>query len=170
MEKLNPKAVWIFFFQFLSLGLILALMLGYFFWALMVKFEFNWWIVILFSAVIWIFGSYGWAKLYYNFYKFELTEEAFKKEHGVIWKRYISIPYERIQNIDIHRGILARILGLSDLMIQTAGYTGVYRGGGLLGTLGGRDPEGKLPGLSKERAEEIREELIRRTRGTKSGL
>ena len=168
MEKLDPKAIWIFFFQFLGVGLVLALIFGWFFGILasVIKFGVGWWIIILF-IIIWLFISYGWAKLYYNLYKFELTEDAFKKEHGVIWKRYVSIPYERIQNIDIHRGVLARILRLSDLMIQTAGYAGVTYG--RYGAFG-RDPEGRLPGLSKERAEEIREELIKRAKGTKSGL
>ena len=110
MEKLDPKAVWIFFFQFLSVGLVLALIFGWFFVILtgVGKFGFGWWVIIL-LIIIWFLGSYGWAKLYYNLYKFELAEEAFKKEHGVIWKRYVSIPYEKIQNIDIHRGILCRI-------------------------------------------------------------
>ena len=171
MEKLNPKAIWIFFFQFLGVGLVLTLILGWLFLRLgeIFEFTFGWWVIIP-LAIIWFFGSYGWAKLYYNAYKFELTEDVFKKECGVIWKRYVSIPYERIQNIDIHRGILARILGLSDLMIQTAGYAGAYQRGGVLGGLGRREPEGRLPALSKERAEEIREELIRRIKGTKSGL
>jgi len=170
MQRLDPKAVWIFFFRFLRVGLVLLLIFGWFFWSVFVAElkvglgRLGWWILILFF-VVWIFGSYGWARLTYNAYKFEITEEAFKKESGVIWKRYVSIPYERIQNVDIRRGILARILGLSDLMIQTAGYAGVYRGG-----IGRRDPEGRLPALSKEKAEEIREELIRRAKGTKSGL
>lgn len=177
MEKLDPKIVWIFFFQALGVGLFLTFTLGWlFFWIIItavVTFGLSWWIIFFFAVIwiiIWIFGSYGWAKLTYNVYKFELTEEVFKKEHGVIWKRYVSIPYERIQNIDIHRGIFARILGLSDLMIQTAGYTGVFGGGGLLGGLGRREPEGRLPGLSKEKAEAIREELIRRAKRVKAGL
>jgi hypothetical protein len=168
MEKLDPKAVWLFFFRFLGIGLILILILGWFFAAIVkevVGFGLGWWILII--VAIWLLGSYGWAKLSYNAYKFELTEDVFKKESGVIWKKYVSIPYERIQNVDIQRGIVARILGLSDLMIQTAGYAGVYRG--ILGGWG-RDPEGRLPGLSKERAEEIREELLRKAKGTKSGL
>lgn len=172
MEKLDPKAVWIFFFRFLGAGLILALILAWFFSALseIVEFNLGWWLIVL-LVVIWLLGSYGWAKLYYNSYKFELAEEAFKKEQGVIWKKYVSIPYGRIQNVDIYRGILARILGLSDLMIQTAGYAGLsYRGGGLLGAFGGREPEGRLAALSQKRAEEIREELIRKAKEEKSGL
>ena len=164
MEKLDPKAVWIFFFRFLGIGLVLMIMLisiGVIFMAYAEKVL--WWMIGLFF-IIW-FGLLGlswiWAKLSYNAYRYQLTEDTFRKEYGVIWKKYISIPYERIQNVDIHRGILARILGLSDLMIQTAGYaaTGLRR-----------EPEGQLPGLSKEKAEEIREELIKRARGTKPGL
>ena len=170
MEKLNPKAIWIFFFRFLGIGLVLAGVFGWFFFSLaeVVTFGFGWWIIIP-LIVVWFLASYGWAKLHYNAYKFELTEEVFKKEHGVISKKYVSIPYERIQNIDIRRGILARILGLSDLMIQTAGYAGIAQGG-RYGVIGRREPEGRLPALSKERAEEIREELVRRTKGMRSGL
>ena len=167
MEKLNPKAVWIFFFRFLGIGLFLTLTLG---WSVItitdiVEFAFSWWMIIL-LAVIWLCGSYMWAKLSYDNYKFEIGEEVFKKEQGVIWKKYISIPYGRIQNIDIHRGILARILGLSDLMIQTAGYTGGHQGGGF----GKREPEGRLRAISQARAEEIREELIKRAKEAKPGI
>lgn len=174
MEKLDPKAVWIFFFQFFGLGLFFVLIFGWIFltWTISSGSEFNWWIISL-LAIIWIFGSYGFAKLTYNAYRFEIAEDVFKKEQGIIWKKYVSIPYGRIQNIDIHRGILARVLGLSDLMIQTAGYAGLsYGGGGSLlgGLIAAREPEGRLPGLSRERAEEIREELIRKTKGVQSGL
>jgi len=168
MEKLDQKAVWIFFFKSLGIGLVLAFIFTWIFRAVfeVLRVSFGWWIIIF--CIIWIFGSYFWAKLSYNVYKFELAEDAFKKEYGVIWKKYVSIPYERIQNVNIQRGIIARILGLSELMIQTAGYAGVAGGG--IYTLGGREPEGYLPGLSKERAEQLREELIKRAKGTKSGL
>ena len=76
-----------------------------------------------------------------------------------IWKRYVSIPYARIQNVDIHRGLLARILGLSDILIHTAGYGGIGSRG--IGS------EGRLPGLDKVEAERIREELLQKAR--KSG-
>ncbi len=161
MEKLNPKVVWILFFQSLSLGLILALIVGYFLLRLagVVKFEFgwfDWWIVIL-LVVIWLFGSYGWAKLAYHFYRYELTNDGFRKEKGVIWKKYVTIPYDRIQNVDIYRGILARILGLSDIHIQTAGMSASVS-----------EIEGRLPGLSREIAEQLRDELIRRARQSKN--
>ncbi|MEA3344372.1 MAG: PH domain-containing protein [Patescibacteria group bacterium] len=167
MEKLDPKAIWIFFFRFLGAGLFLTLMLGWGFLSILVEFEisFNWWIAII-LAIVWLCGSYIWAKLSYNNYKFEIGEEIFKKEQGVIWKKYISIPYDRIQNIDIHRGVLTRILGLSDLMIQTAGYAGGHQGRGF----GGKEPEGRLPAVSQRRAEEIREALIKKAKGLRQGI
>ncbi|KPJ55637.1 hypothetical protein AMJ49_06655, partial [Parcubacteria bacterium DG_74_2] len=69
----------------------------------------------------------------------------------------------RIQNIDIHRGVFARLLGLSDLRIQTAGF------GGMHGKWGS-SAEGNLPGIERNKAEELREQLIKRVKGTKQGL
>lgn len=102
---------------------------------------------------------YVWAEFSYRNYLYELADDAFRKELGVIYKKYVSIPYDRIQNVDIYRGIWARILGLSDLHIQTAG----------MGTIGkfGALAEGRLPGLAMEEAEKLRDELIRRTRQSK---
>ncbi len=97
------------------------------------------------------------AKLGYKFYKYELTDMGFRKESGIIWKQYVTIPYDRIQNVDIYRGVLARILGLSDLQIHTAGVGGVAMG------------EGRLPGLSVADAERMRDELIMRAKQSRNG-
>ena len=114
----------------------------------------NWlWIIIPAFLVL----CFVWAKLSYHFYRYELTESGFRKELGVIYKKYVTIPYDRIQNVDIYRGIAARILGLSDLNIQTAGTS--------MQTMRG---EGRLPGLSREVAEQLRDELIQRARQSKN--
>lgn len=109
------------------------------------------WVVVPLILVIgWI-----WAALSYRFYKYELREDGFRKESGIIWKKYTTIPYGRIQNVEIYRGLVARILGLSDLHIQTAGGVAQPRYGAF--------SEGRLPGLSREDAEKMRDELVRRT-------
>src|SRR3989344_1294 len=147
MQRLNPKSVWLFFLKFVS---------SWFFFFLF----FGWWLIpsillndeavtfgsekllalntILFVLAVIVAIGIIYAKLSYHFYRYELGELVFKKEHGIIWKKYVSIPYDRIQNVDIYRGILARIFGLSDLQIQTAGASG------------GVTTEGRLPGLSRE--------------------
>ena len=100
--------------------------------------------------------AYFWAELTYQNWKYELAEEGFKKESGVIWKKYVTIPYDRIQNVDIYRGLISRVIGLSDLQVQTAGFSsmGQY----------GAGAEGRLPGLSATQAEEIRDQLILRAK------
>jgi len=166
MKKLDKKAVWIFFFSFMVRGLFFLAFFGI--WAFgFINRGVNtdqaliipiWWWVIIF---VYLAFCYIWAELSYRFYKYELTETGFRKESGILYKRYVTIPYERIQNIDINRGVVAQILGLSSLNIQTAGSsTVVARNGFMSGVVA----EGQLPGLSKEIAEQVRDELIERTR------
>jgi len=176
MQKLHPKAIWIFFFRFLLGGLFFFLFLSFWLAAALTNLliesgkgiAYLWWLLLIFISLIAFFAifSWIWAKLTYRFWKYELTEDAFKKESGVIWKKYVSIPYERIQNVDIHRGLIARILGLSDLKIQTAGASAVVYGRRMAGI----GAEGCLPGLGIGVAEKLRTELIKRAKGTKQGL
>lgn len=165
MQQLHPRAVWLFFITYLARWIFFILILILFVWmpVRLAKetsvFEFAG-ISPFFHPFIIIpillIGDYIWARLSYYFYRYELTDKAFKKEMGVIWKKYVSIPYERIQNVDIYRGVWARILGLSDIQIQTAGMSGVAL------------VEGRLPGLSREDAEKLREELIQRASQSKN--
>ena len=169
MQQLHPKAVWLFFIKSLMGGIFLFIFFGM--WgaplllvAVMAAEKLGMIATgLLIFAVFYIIFCYFWAKWNYNAWRYELSEDAIKIEKGVILKKYISIPYERVQNVDIYRGVFARILGLSDLHIQTAGYSGGYG-------RHGRSMEGRLPGLGIKTAEEMREELIRRLKGTKQGL
>lgn len=159
MKKLSKKSIWLFFFRFLWVGFLIALLVGSFIVSIAAAGGLeSTTVYLIILAAVWIIGSYLWSRLYYNCYKFDFSEGVFKKEKGIVLKKYTSIPYKRIQNVDIHRGLLARMLGLSNLMIQTAGSSG---GGNVLTG----NPEGKLPGLTKERAEEIRKELMKKTSG-----
>lgn len=180
MKKLNPKSVWMFFLQY-SFGFIffVAVMVLCFglpvvlsiledsdnfgaFGSIMAIFILG---LVIFSVLV--FGlSFVFAKLAYNNYLYELKPEGFYKESGVITKKYVTIPYERIQNVDINRGILARVLGLSDLQIQTAGMSASFGRYGAYGV----GAEGRLPGVSEAEAREIRDELIKRAKGAQQGL
>ena len=121
MKNLDKKAVWIFVFQKELIGwLVISFFLINTF---LVGSEADGGYYLFFNLLAIIFGfgiSYAVSKLRYKYYKYELAHDGFHCENGIIWKKYISIPYERIQNVDINRGILARLLGLSDLDIQTA--------------------------------------------------
>jgi len=171
MKQLDPKAVWLFFFSYISRWLILIILFGFGILGSLLKdfdnsgefsFSFLNWLWVLVPAFF-VF-CFVWAKLSYYFYHYEFTDMGFKKESGVIYKKYITIPYDRIQNVDINRGILARILGLSDLQIQTAGASAVVSRYGMSGV----GAEGRLPGLQKEVAEQLRDELIQRAHNSKN--
>lgn len=164
-QQLDPKAVWLFFLRSIFVFLFISIWIGFGFIATLTESSESsvLGIVLVIFLVVLVF-SFIWAKLTYHFYRYELTEEGFRKELGVIFKKYVTIPYDRIQNVDIYRGILARILGLSDLNIQTAGMSASV---GRFG-VSGAGAEGRLPALSREVAEEVRNELIRRARQTKN--
>ena len=113
-------------------------------------------IVIYIFAVIFIAEIY--ARMAYKRWFYEFTPTNLKIEKGIIWKKYSNIPYERVQNVDIQRGILARMLGFSSVNIQTAGYSMVYTRRGAMGA----GSEGYLPAIGVEGAEKIREFLMKK--------
>lgn len=152
-QTLNPRGVWLFFIRaflvLLGVAAVLALIppVGAQIQGIIAVIPMILRLVMLLVVVV---LCYVWAYLSYTTYKYELADDAFRKESGVINKKYVAIPYDRIQNIDIDRGLLSRILGLSAISVQTAG----------LGGAGGS--EGLLPGLSVDQAQKIREELLLR--------
>ena len=169
MKQLDPKAVWLFFINFSFRWFFVAIILGIYIIIQLATTDVFSNLSAGFPLLFGIMGApliffYIWARLTFYYYRYELTAEGFKKELGVIFKHYTTIPYDRIQNVDIHRGIFDRFLGLSSLSIQTAGASAVVSRRGMVMRLGA---EGFVPGLSHEIAEQLRSELIARARQTK---
>ncbi len=106
-----------------------------------------------------IIVSEVYARMAYNRWFYEFTDEQLRIERGIIWKRYSNIPYERVQNVDITRGIIARMLGFSTVMIQTAGFSYTPKGG--------VHSEGYIPAVPIAEAEHIREFVMKKI--TKKG-
>src|SRR3989338_9786475 len=173
MKQLDPKSVWFFFFSFILRSFLPVLFLSIWVSVFLAGlngsdndggFFFSISNLLLFIIPTFLVSCFVWAKLTYHFYRYELLDTGFRKESGVIYKKYVTIPYDRIQNVDINRGILARILGLSDLNIQTAGFSATVGRYGV----GGASAEGRLPGTSREVSEQLRDELIQRSRQSKN--
>lgn len=167
MKQLDPKSVWLFFIPSIISTTVLFIFLGFSLSAVLFTIIDSLAAVVIIVFLIYVLFlvlAFIWSKLIYRFYKYELIENGFRKESGIINKKYTTIPYDRIQNVDINRGILARILGLSDLQIQTAGASATFGRYGATGIYA----EGRLPGLSKEIAETLRDELIQRSRNSKN--
>lgn len=98
---------------------------------------------VLVCAVIWLMSGIWWRKLGYK-----LTEDEIALRHGVISTSFRSARYERIQAVDVVESIIARLLGLAAVRVETAGGTSSVI---------------KIEYLSKAKAEELRAELLRRT-------
>jgi membrane protein YdbS with pleckstrin-like domain len=174
MEKLHIGARWIFRFRVYSFLFVLFWIFVWLFFVSLGSKE---------NAPIFTIIGYGsvflvpfiifliliaeiYARLSYTFWGYEFTSNELKIERGIIWKTYKSIPYGRIQNIDIKRGIIARILGFSTIEIQTAGYSAIQTGNRAYGM----HSEGYLPAVSLKEAEKIRSMIIKRIGNKKQGL
>ena len=160
MNQLHSGAMW----QFRIGGYILFGFLGIFFsiWIiapivgllLMGSFAKSLAAIVLLSILIYIIfviaASEIYARMSYNRWFYEFTDDGLKLERGIIWKRYSNVPYERIQNVDLHRGIIARMLGFSSIMIQTAGYSSHPYA------------EGYIPAVEMNEAEKIRSWVMKK--------
>lgn len=150
MKQLHPGAKW----QFRVGFLVFVLFLSFFFSFQVIPFGVSAFLltfIVVFALLALIVEIY--VRLAYKNWKYELTGNNLKIEKGIIWKDYKSIPYERVQNVDIHRGILARLLNFSTMDIQTAGYSGVYHGRRMMS-------EGHIPAVSRHDAEKMRDFLM----------
>src|SRR4030043_1908518 len=164
MEQLHPGARWLFRISGWVFAIVLLMFLGWFIFplifaifaltpsitgvllAVVVSFLFFIAFVIIFAEI--------YARLAYTNWQFEFTQESLRLERGIIWKRYSNVPYERVQNVDITRGIIARLCGFSTVNIQTAGYSYSPRGRPV--------SEGYIPAVGVQRAEEIRAFVMKR--------
>jgi putative membrane protein len=101
--------------------------------------------VILVSIII--------ALLEYRNYAFTFEEFDLKMRRGIFDRREVSLPYRQIQDVDIERDVSHQLLGLSKLVLMTAGHeeAGEHEMAEVL-----------LEPLDKEAAEEIRAMLQRK--------
>ena len=69
---------------------------------------------------------------------YQLREHDLSLRSGVISHRVESLPFSRVQHVNIHRGPIERSLGLATLQVSTAG------------------PDISIPGLDRADAERIK--------------
>lgn len=85
---------------------------------------------------------------------YRLREDDLLVRRGMLFRRFVAVPYGRLQIVDIEQGPIERIFGLKRLKFVTAAASsGVV-----------------LPGLSDARAEELRDELVAVAESRRAGL
>jgi len=80
----------------------------------------------------------------YASWRYGLDDDALELERGVFTKVDTAVPYVRIQHVDTQRNPLDRLLGLSSVVVYTAGSRGA---------------DVTIPGLRPERARDLRNRL-----------
>lgn len=85
---------------------------------------------------------------------YRLREDDLLFRRGIMFQRFVSVPYGRMQLIDINRGPVSRMLGLADLKFVTAAAsTGVM-----------------VPGLPEPDAAALRDRLVELAESRRAGL
>jgi len=74
-------------------------------------------------ALVWgLWRFVNWRSIH-----FVVTNDRLIYRHGVFAKSGIQIPLERVNNVIFHQGIVERIFGAGDLIIESAGESGQQR-------------------------------------------
>jgi uncharacterized membrane protein YdbT with pleckstrin-like domain len=84
----------------------------------------NWIMVIL---LILTFLWFAWRSLTWRTTHFVITTDRLIYRSGVFAKRGIQIPIERVNNVNFRQGVLERIVGAGDLLVESAGEDGQQR-------------------------------------------
>lgn len=157
-QHLGSDAVWFFFFAFFGKSFLLFFLLlaG----VAMASYVGASGLILLMviALVAYFVGLFVTTFLVYNNFTYEVDKYGLKIEQGVIHRYHVSVPYEQIQNVNIERTIIDRLLGLSRVSIETAGQASTpsnYK----QNVTKGRS-EAYLPGLHLKDAERIHDLLI----------
>ena len=86
----------------------------------------------------------GGLFLYWRRFEFRVGASEIRIDSGILSRTHRSIPFDRIQDVDISQGPIARAVGIAKVKFET-------------GAAGGRDSdEGVLHAIPLQRAEELR--------------
>jgi len=113
------------------------------------------WACLALFGIFFLLGFFI-AWLTYTSYRFALSTDSLKIKRGVLNKEEIAIPYRQIQDVDINRDVSYQMMGLSRIVILTAGHEDEPKGPE------GGESEGILPALDKDLAAWLQSELLRR--------
>jgi uncharacterized protein len=109
------------------------------------------WVVVMIPIIIWI--PYAFKALEYY-----IDDEGVKMKGGVIWKKFVTVPYHKITNVDITQGPMQRYYNIGTIHVQTAGAGGQQ----------GQKAELKMLGIRE--LEEIRNAIVSRLKDSTYSL
>ena len=122
---------------------ILVLVLGSILSAVLASFQVPLQFGLLAVGVLLALGL-AWVVLSYRVWVYQIREDSLYLERGVVTHVRTIVPYVRIQHVDTSRSALERALGLSTLVVYTAGSRGA---------------DVSVPGLKPNEARDLQQRL-----------
>ncbi|MHA1729654.1 MAG: PH domain-containing protein [Promethearchaeota archaeon] len=113
-------------------------------------------VVIGLIIVIPVILNLGYENLFVKNFSYKINERFIVIHSGVFTRKKVTLPFSRIQNINITQGVFDRIFNLYTVKIETASASGAAnQGGGVI------HPEGYIPGLkSPEHIEKVINKMV----------
>ncbi|MFC7535816.1 PH domain-containing protein [Sphingomonas sp. GCM10030256] len=90
--------------------------------------------------------------LYWRRFSFRVGAHELRIDSGILNRTHRSIPFDRVQDVDISQGPVARLLGLAQVKFETGGSAAAS------------SDDGVLPAIALARAQDLRE-YVRSRRG-----
>ena len=149
-NRVSPKYVVVVIVGTLTTGIVLAAA-SLFLW-LVAGWSWGW--LLLAVVVVVTLVSLVIARRRARSIGYRLRDDDLLFRRGIMFQRFVSVPYGRMQLIDITRGPVGRMLGLADLKFVTAAAsTGVV-----------------IPGLPEPEAAALRDRLVELAESRRAGL
>ncbi len=149
-SHLSPAVILVFIANYVktSIMLFFLLAIGIYFQPLIFSLALLLWLVIL--AAIAVFS--------YTNFTYKVDEDGLMIEFGIVHHKTISVPFGQVQNVNIEKSVIDRILNLSRISIETAGSANTQ----LLQVIGGytAKSEAYIPGLTYKDAARLQDILI----------
>ncbi|MBI4148701.1 PH domain-containing protein [Candidatus Woesearchaeota archaeon] len=174
MDQLHPGARWIFRADMYkgTLGFIAAIIIGGISVALDEGFSVDvlrWMgFVIAGVAVVALLVGEVYSRLAHSYFSYTLSQDSVVIRRGIIWQTETMIPIQRVQNVEVERGLLAQLFGFSTVYI----YTAAGQEEASSGWWGAKwqEKEGRLPAIDQQTAQNIQTLLLKKSKRAKGGL
>jgi len=149
-HQISPKYVWV---QLISSGIaVVVVVVALLFLTLFLQQTWAWIPGgVLLVILLWMIAI---VPRQARAYGYQLREDDLVFRRGILWQRFVAVPYGRMQLVDITHGPLDRGFGIAQLKLVTAAAsTGVV-----------------IPGLPQDTAEDLRDVLIEVAETRRTGL
>lgn len=158
-HSLGHRAFFIFFSRNLKVPIFLFLFTGALWYSeRWIPFDYAPWgayiVQLMFLVgIAYLVGVLALTYLSYRVYTYMFTDEAFIMTSGLAMRNEVAALYHQIQNVNINRSVLDRMIGVSEIVIlmtgsdKDAGHTKIV-----------------LPAIGKTKAKVVQKELLVRAR------